>query len=129
MMQTADRPLRYALPWTRMVQKLLGLESMHSVAAIKVQEVRKKHVNSMDWVKDVNYELEREPEEDEETRLAKETVKQKYFDAQAAFEEQCRKVVSAAHEKHFGDTKTLAETSKVGKGWRGEWSVHRSVRT
>jgi len=112
--------LRYGVQWVRIVGKLLGWNTMGSVAMIRMQEVRKKHANSMQWVRDVagDPNVALEPDEDVDPNTAGFT-----------FEEQQRRLLVRAHQKQFGDARTLAETAITGKSWRADWGVAWRVRT
>jgi len=116
------KPLRFAVEWTRMVTKLLGA-SMGSLVAVQVQEIRKRQENSMGWINDTiaaaTNATDVHAEEDEEAQVK----------LVNALEEQRRKLLERAHERHFGDTRTLAEVAQIGKLWRADWDLARSVRT
>ena len=126
-----EAPLKYAMQWTRIVSRLIGIENMDRIALVKMQEIRQKNVNSMHWVKDMIASEAKfgAVELDPAVLDAQEAAQQQRFDAQRVFEEQRRKLLVMAHQKNFGDTKTLAETATVGKLWRSDWGVHWSVRT
>lgn len=128
-----DPPLKFAIHWVRLVTKLVG-SSYDKIVKAKLQEMRQKNDNTMSWVQHLlnvrvvgGDEVAAEPlvvlpQEDEDDDAQR-------FDPQTAYEEQRRKLLAHAHEKHFGDTKTLAEAATVGKYWRHEWGVDWRVRT
>lgn len=126
-----DPPLKFLPQWTRIVTKLLGVAGGDQVASgvlMSVQQLRKKNLNTMEWIDDT---LKREAGKVKwvpQTEM-EELAMQERLDAQGQFDEQRRKMLVFANQKQFGDSKTLAEAATVGKVWRSDWGVHWSVRT
>lgn len=125
----STRPLRFALQWARMVSKLLGIGGMSSVALLKVEEVRRKALNSMEWVEgQVKHEAERV-----EARRAAGISEDGGDDGDArdapleGLAAQQRKLLEMAHAKKLGDSRTLADASN--RAWRRRWQLTHRVRT
>ena len=120
-----ERPLRFGVQWTRMVNKLLGIDSMKSVALIKVQEAKRNKASTMMWVNELlkaealAAEVEDDFEDGEETPRPL-----------SRFDEHRRRLVEMAMTSTFGDTRTLvAEASSPKKrGWRRDWTVDQRIR-
>jgi CRP/FNR family cyclic AMP-dependent transcriptional regulator len=121
--EAAERPLRYGVQWVRMVQKLIGVDSMSSVARIKVQEARRKQVNSIDWVQ----QLLRERDESEFMYDSDDEELPPQQLGQQVFEEQRRRLLDMAHKTRYGDSRSLA-SSAAEKMWRSKWRLDRSIR-
>lgn len=121
----SNRPLRFAVQWARMVGKLLGAEKieMKNIANIKVQQVRRRNVNSMDWVNDLledelRMALFKDDEDEEHRRIRNELL-----------EEERRKLLASASKTAYGDTRSLV-TIASSKGWRTTdpcWNVRTEM--
>lgn len=116
--------LRFAVQWARMVSKLLGAEGMENVALVKVQQGRRKHLNTMDWVHDVIEEESRSRliEEDEETQQLRRFRNEIY-------EEERRKLLEMATATKYGDSRSLVTIAST-KAWRTEddcWNVRTEM--
>ena len=113
--ESGDRPLRFAMQWARIISKLLNAGSMASVASVKVQQLRRKKVNSMDWVADMVEQVENVPSFQEEE--AGQGV--------SMYDEEQRKMLARAHSTQHGESRSLAAIAN-GRGWRAEnvlWNV------
>lgn len=123
-----SRPLRFAVQWARMISKLLGVETeaqkMKNIASVKVQQVRRRNVNSMDWVTELIEDearlvLFQEDEDDIERRRFRNEI----------LEGERRKVLEAASKTTYGDTRSLV-TIASGRGWRTTedcWNVRTEM--
>ena len=123
-----DMPLKFAAQWTRIVNKLIGGDQMNSAAVMSVHVVRKKYVNTMEWIHDTVTRDTRNDPWAPQTEAEEEALQER-LNAFEQFDAQRRKMLAMAQTKHFGDSKTLADTATVGKPWRSDWSTHWSVRT
>ena len=119
-----EKPLRFAVQWARMIGKIVGLD-MESAALVKVQQVRRKKVNSMDWVKELI-------EEETVVRLFQTELDDELDTPREAFdifESERRKLMAIALRTEQGDSRSLASIAS-SKGWRaGSPHVHWNVRT
>ena len=130
MMREEDLPLKYGTVWARFVSRLVGDSAgsqISSVVNVNVQHRREKNANTMGWViEEVRLAEKADAQADDEEEGMRRSLS---LEANEVFDEQRRKMLERAHKKSYGETKTLAEAAVVGREWRENWGVYRSVRT
>ena len=135
-MTREQQSLRFAIQWARMVAKLLGEQTVGSLTAITIQQVRQRETNSLDWVHEL---VARESDESSRAKVARggssapadsdgeEEAVPRLDPAEKPRNEASD--VMRHHQPPLTNVDSHLMSKAAGRAWRASWSPGQQIRS